>query len=44
MTELPDLEKKINSELATKIKSSDIKHNNLYLNIEVEDLIEVLVF
>ena len=44
MTELPDLEKKINSELATKIKSSDIKHNHLYLNIEVEDLIEVLVF
>ena len=44
MTELIDLEKKINSELATKIKSSDIKHNHLYLNIEVEDLNEVLLF
>ena len=44
MTELIDLEKKINSELATKIKSSDIKHNHLYLNIEVKDLNEVLVF
>ncbi len=44
MTQLIDLEKKINSELATKIKSSYIKHNHLYLNIEVEDLTEVLVF
>ncbi len=44
MIEIPDLEKKINSELATKIKSSDIKHNHLYLKIEVEDLIDVLVF
>ena len=35
MTELIDLEKKINSELATKIKSSDIKHNHLYLNMYV---------
>ena len=44
MNNLLDLEKKINSELATKIKLSEIKHNQLYLNIECENLIDVLVF
>ena len=44
MSNLVDLEKKINSELATKIKFSEIKHNQLYLNIDCNDLIEVLVF
>ncbi len=44
MSDLFDLEKKINSELATKIKLSNIKHNQLYLNIDSEDIIEVLVF
>ena len=44
MSNLADLEKKINSELATKIKFSEIKHNQLYLNIDCNDLIEVLVF
>ena len=44
MKNLLDLEKKINSELATKIKLSEIKHNQLYLNIECENLIDVLVF
>ena len=39
-----DLEKKINSELATKIKKSEIKHNQLYLYIENEDLIDVSLF
>ena len=44
MSNLVDLEKKINSELATKIKFSEIKHNQLYLNIDCNDLTEVLVF
>ena len=44
MSNLADLEKKINSELATKIKFSEIKHDQLYLNIDCDDLIEVLVF
>ncbi len=44
MNYLPDLEKKINSELTTKIKLSEIKHSQLYLNIDCADLIDVLVF
>ena len=44
MSNLADLEKKINSELATKIKFSEIKHDQLYLNIDCDDLIDVLVF
>jgi len=44
MKNLADLEKKVNSELTTKIKSSKIKHNQLYLNIDNEDLLEVNLF
>ena len=44
MSNLLDLEKKINSELTTKIKYSEIKHNQLYLNINCKDLKDVLVF
>ena len=44
MINLIDLEKKINSELTTKIKKSEINHNQLYLNIDSEDLIEVSLF
>jgi NADH-quinone oxidoreductase subunit C len=44
MTNLIDLEKKINSELTTKIKRSNIKHSQLYLNIDTEDLIDVTLF
>ena len=44
MINLIDLEKKINSELTTKIKKSEVRHNQLYLNIENEDLIEVTLF
>ena len=44
MINLADLEKKINSELTSKIKSSNIKHNQLYLNIDSENMIDVLVF
>ena len=44
MFNLIDLEKKINSELTTKIKVSQIKHKQLYLNIDSEDLIDVTTF
>ena len=44
MNNLTDLEKKINSELASKIKSSEIRHNQLYINIDCDDLIETLFF
>jgi len=44
MINLTDLEKKINSELTTKIKKSEIKHKQLYLNIDSEDLIDVTLF
>ena len=44
MKNLVDLEKKVNSELTTKIKSSKIKHNQLYLNIDPDYLLEVILF
>ena len=44
MTSLTDLEKKINSELTTKINSTGIKHNQLYVEIDKEDLIDVTLF
>ena len=44
MKKLPDLEKKINSELTTKINSSEIKHNQIYLTIDSEDIIDVILF
>ena len=44
MISLIDLEKKINSELTTKIKKSEIRHAQLYLNINSEDLIDVTLF
>jgi NADH-quinone oxidoreductase subunit C len=44
MSNLADLEKKINSGLTTKIKKSEIRHNQLYLNIDAEDLIDVSLF
>jgi NADH-quinone oxidoreductase subunit C len=44
MNTLKDLEKKINSELTTKINFSNVKHNNLYLEIDNEDLIDVTLF
>ena len=43
MTNLEDLEKKINSELTTKIKDSKIKHNQLYITIHSEDLLDVVL-
>ena len=44
MINLIDLEKKINSELTTKIKKSEIRHEQLYINIDKEDLIDVTLF
>ena len=44
MNNLTDLEKKINSELTSKIKFSETKHSQLYLSIESDDLIDVLLF
>ena len=40
MKTLVELEKKINSELTTKINNSEIKHNQLYLEIDKEDIID----
>ena len=44
MKNLSDLEKKINSELTTKVKNSKLKHNQIYLNIVSDDLLEVILF
>jgi len=44
MNSLSDLEKKINSELTTKINDSKITHEQLYLNIHNEDLLDVILF
>jgi len=44
MINLKDLEKKINSELTTKIKKSEIRHEQLYINIDSIDLIDVTLF
>ena len=41
---LIDLEKKINSELNTKINSTEIKHKQIYIEIDKEDLIDVVLF
>ena len=44
MKNLIDLEKKINSEITTKIKKTEIRHDQLYINIDNEDLIDVTLF
>ena len=44
MKNLIDLEKKINSELTTKIKNTLIKHNQIYVEIDKEDLVDVVLF
>ncbi len=44
MQDLQKLEKKINSELTTKIKSSKINHGQLHFKIDHEDLINVIIF
>ena len=44
MINLKDLEKKINSELTTKINKSEIKHNQIFIEINKENLIDVILF
>ena len=44
MSNLIGLEKKINSQLTTKINQSKINHNQLYLNIDAEDILDVIIF
>ena len=44
MNDLTDLEKKINSELTTKINETKISHNQIYLKIDHEDLLDVVTF
>jgi len=44
MTSVADIEKKVNSELTTKINNSKINHGQLYLDIDEEDLLEVILF
>ena len=44
MSNLNYLEKKINSELTTKIKKTEIKHNQIFIEIEKEDIIDVILF
>ena len=43
MPKLVDLEKKINSELTTKIKYSEIKHGQIYILINYENLLDVIL-
>ena len=44
MKSLIDLEKKINSELTTKINDSKMNHGQLYIEIDSKDLIDVSLF
>ena len=44
MKSLKDIEKLINSELATKIQNSFIKNSELTIEINENDLIEVIQF
>ena len=44
MENLKSLERTINSELTSKIISSNIKHNQIYINIEENNLTEVILF
>ena len=43
MKNLEDLEKKINSELNTKINNTEIKHDQIYISINSEDLIDTIM-
>ena len=44
MKTIEDLEKKINSELTTKINISKINHNQIYLNISESNILYVVLF
>ena len=43
-TTLNDLEKAINSSLTTAVKRSEIKFNQLFININTEDIISTILF
>ena len=43
MSNLESLEKKINSEFGTKIKDSKIKHNQIYIAIDSDDILETTI-
>ena len=44
MKNLEDLEKKINSELTTIINKTEIKHNQIYLETDKDDLVDICLF
>ena len=44
MSDINYLEKKINSELTTKIKKTKIDHGQIYIEIDKEDIIDVILF
>ena len=44
MQNLIDLEKKINSELTSKINKTEIKYDQMYIDIDKDDLIDVILF
>ena len=44
MKSLSDIEKKINSELTTKINESNLSHDQIFLKIDHDDLLEVVTF
>ena len=44
MKSLEDLEKKINSELTTKINKTEIKHNQIYLDTNKDHLVDICLF
>ena len=44
MKNLEDLEKKINSELTTKINKTEIKHSQIFLETDKDDFIDVCLF
>ena len=44
MQNLTDLEKRINSELTTKINNTEIKHNQIYIEIDKDVLVDVILF
>ena len=43
MSNLESLEKRINSEFGTKIKDSKIKHNQIYVEIDSEDILDTTI-
>ncbi len=43
MSNLESLEKKINSELGTKIKNSKINHGQIYITIDSEDILDTTI-